>query len=335
MGITQWDKEDQGVFDGCLAVDRAAWQADDPDGPPRSARTLRVMLTGIAGSGGTETWCETDGAEVHGWYRLYLPSRENLDSGSLELVVAPGQRRRGLGTELLRHAAGRAAEQGRSRLLGEPLQASGMAEFAKAVGAQAGVPEGRRFLHVAEIPPGRIAGLRARAASAATGYSVLSWAGAVPDEHLDGAAYVREAMNDAPSEPEDDYVRWDARRVREQLNPRIEAYGNRFYTIAAVHDETGQMAALTDFSVDPEFPEWGFQQMTAVARPHRGHRLGLLVKSAMLEWLATTEPGLRTIFTGNSDSNGHMIAINEQLGYQQVHPGWQAQRLDIAAFLSR
>jgi hypothetical protein len=38
---------------------------------------------------------------------------------------------------------------------------------------------------------------------------------------------------------------------------------------------------------------------------------------------------------GNADSNVHMIAINEQLGYEQVHPGWQAQTLDVAAFLSR
>lgn len=334
MGITQWDNDDQSVFEGCLAVDRAAWQADDPDGPPRSARMLRALLTGVAG-GDTETWCETDGSEVHGWYRLYLPSRENLDVAMLELVVGPGQRRLGLGTELLRHAAGRAAEQGRSRLLGEPLQASGVAEFAKAAGARAGVPEARRFLHVAAIPAGRFAGLRASAASAATGYSVVSWTGVVPAGHLDGVAYVREAMNDAPSEPENDYVRWDARRVREQLNPRIEAYGDRFYTVAAVHDATGQMAALTDLSVGPEFPEWGFQQMTAVARPHRGYRLGLLVKCAMLEWLATAEPGLRTIYTGNADSNEHMIAINDQLGYEQVHPGWQAQTLDVAAFLSR
>jgi hypothetical protein len=107
------------------------------------------------------------------------------------------------------------------------------------------------------------------------------------------------------------------------------------YTVAAVHDETGQLAALTDFSVSPEFPEWGFQQMTAVARPHRGHRLGMLGKAAMLEWLATAEPGMRTIFTGNADSNGHMIAINEQLGYQQVQPGWQAQTLYVAAVLCR
>jgi GNAT superfamily N-acetyltransferase len=334
MHIAQWDEEDQGTFDGCLAVDRAALETDDPQGPPRSARALRAELTGRAG-GVTETWCGTDAGEIRGWYRLYLPIRENLSIGTLYLVVDPGRRRRGLGTELLRHAAARAAAQGRSRLVSEPYQAGAGAEFAKATGARAGIPEARRCLDVTAIPPGRIAGLRASAAAAATGYSLVAWTGPVPEEHLDGVAYVREAFNDAPSEPEDDYVHWDAQRVREQVNARIEEYGNRRHTVAAVHDETGQMAALTDLSVDPEFPEWGFQQMTAVARPHRGHRLGLLVKAAMMERLETAEPGLRTILTGNADVNEHMIAINEQLGFEQVHPGWQVQSIDVAALLRR
>jgi GNAT superfamily N-acetyltransferase len=334
MHIAQWDKDDQGVLDGCLAVSRAAWQADDPEGPPRSARMLRAELTGHAG-GVTETWYGIDTGEVRGWYRLYLPARENLGIGVLDLVVDPGQRRRGLGTELLRHAAGRAAAQGRSRLVSEPYQAGAGAEFAKAVGARAGIPEARRCLDVAAIPPGRIAGLRASATAAATGYSLVSWAGQVPEEYLDGVAYVREAFNDAPSDPEEDFVHWDAQRVREQVNARIEEHGERRHTVAAIHDGTGQMVALTDLSVEPEFPEWGFQQLTAVARPHRGHRLGLLVKAAMLERLAAAEPGLRTILTGNADVNDRMIAINEQLGFEQVQPGWQAQSIDVSALLRR
>ncbi|HEX5292564.1 MAG TPA: hypothetical protein VFX25_27150 [Streptosporangiaceae bacterium] len=32
-------------------------------------------------------------------------------------------------------------------------------------------------------------------------------------------------------------------------------------------------------------------------RPHRGHRLGLLVKVAMHQWLARAEPGIRDVFT--------------------------------------
>ena len=44
--------------------------------------------------------------------------------------------------------------------------------------------------------------------------------------------------------------------------------------------------------MDPEDPGWGYQLMTAVIRAYRGHRLGLLLKIAMMDLLATTEPGL-------------------------------------------
>jgi hypothetical protein len=34
------------------------------------------------------------------------------------------------------------------------------------------------------------------------------------------------------------------------------------------------------------------------------------------QWLARAEPGVRDVFTWNSQTNAHMIAINERLGYQ-------------------
>ncbi len=52
--------------------------------------------------------------------------------------------------------------------------------------------------------------------------------------------------------------------------------------------------------MDPAEPSWGLQELTAVARPHRGHRLGLLVKVAMLELLARREPQLTQVITGNA-----------------------------------
>jgi hypothetical protein len=50
-------------------------------------------------------------------------------------------------------------------------------------------------------------------------------------------------------------------------------------------------------------------------REHRGHRLGLLLKVAMLRWLAEAEPAVRTLDTSNAASNDHMIRVNEILGY--------------------
>ena len=58
----------------------------------------------------------------------------------------------------------------------------------------------------------------------------------------------------------------------------------------ARHDASGELAALSEVIVEPADPGWGHQAITAVTRKHRGHRLGLLVKVAMMDWLATAEP---------------------------------------------
>jgi GNAT superfamily N-acetyltransferase len=95
-----------------------------------------------------ETWYAA-GPGVAGYYRLHLPEKENLDSAFLTLTVHPAHRRQGIGTELLRHAAGRAAARGRSVLAGQTLQATAGDAFAKAAGARAGVTA-PRWLAVAE-----------------------------------------------------------------------------------------------------------------------------------------------------------------------------------------
>ena len=68
--------------------------------------------------------------------------------------------------------------------------------------------------------------------------------------------------------------------------------------------------------MDPDDPGWGFQVFTVVRREHRGHRLGLLLKVAMMELLAQTEPQVRRLITSNTETNEHMIAINTRLGYR-------------------
>ncbi|MBO0805908.1 MAG: GNAT family N-acetyltransferase, partial [Nocardiopsaceae bacterium] len=205
--------------------------------------------------------------------------------------------------------------------------------FAKRAGARPGLVDAVRILDVAAIPPGRIRELRAEAAAKAAGYSLVSWTGLTPVERLEGLARLQEAMNDAPWDYEE--TRWDAERVRERFDGNLERTGATRYTVGAVHDESGELAAFSELAVDPECPEWGRQGDTAVLREHRGRRLGLLVKTAMLEWLAEAEPALRRICTGNAASNTYMIAINERLGFRVHGPGTRHYELPVAAVLER
>jgi GNAT superfamily N-acetyltransferase len=332
MGIVRGDALDRATTQACFEVVCAADEADDPLGPPWSLRRLRGWLEHP--SDPAEMWlCRDEAAgAVQGWYFLIFPKRENRDQAYLHLTVHPAWRRRGTGTALLRHAAARAADNGRSLLRSGTFQESAGAAFAGQAGATPGLVEARRVLVVTAIPAGHVASLRQRAAQAAKGYSLVSWAGRIPDEYVARYAAVENAMADAPHDAGEEPQVLDAARVREYEDIR-ERRGRRTYTLAALHDASGEMAAVTAVEADQDNPEWGYQLLTAVTRPHRGHRLGLLVKSAMLEWLAVAEPALKRIITGNAAVNQYMIAINEQLGYELLSPAEQTHELPVAAVL--
>jgi RimJ/RimL family protein N-acetyltransferase len=108
---------------------------------------------------------------------------------------------------------------------------------------------------------------------------------------------------------------WDGARVRE-TEERIRLQGMRSYVVAARQDATGELSGFTQVETNPAEPARGFQGVTAVLRAHRGHRLGLALKLAMLDLLTASEPQLERLFTSSSAANDHMIAINEALGYR-------------------
>jgi RimJ/RimL family protein N-acetyltransferase len=146
---------------------------------------------------------------------------------------------------------------------------------------------------------------------------------------VDRVCRLYEALADAPHEEAVEPESWDADRLA-QDEQRVVDKGTHRYSIAASHESSGDMAALTQVSIDPDVPECGFQGITAMTRQHRGHRLGLLVKVVMLDWLAEQEPAMRQIVTSNAEVNEHMIAVNEQLG-NRISGSFRARELDVAA----
>jgi GNAT superfamily N-acetyltransferase len=327
------DLADAGMIRACYETHVAAMAADDPFEPPVSLAIFTVRLRAGSFEPPREAWyvpSEADGA-VAAWYQAEFPDPENRDRVWLTLTVHPARRRAGLGTALLRHAAERAAAAGRAIIDGGVREGSGGEAFALLAGATLGQAEVRRVLDVAKIPAGSIARLRESAARAAGGYSLARWTGVTPDDRLDQVASLHNALNDAPMDPGVEATAWTAERVRERINGRIARSPSRRYSLAAVHDASGEMAALTVVSVDPAIPDWGHQLITAVTRPHRGHRLGMLTKAAMMDWLAEAEPAMRRIETWNAASNRYMIAVNEELGYEVWGQPYRSAELPVSS----
>jgi GNAT superfamily N-acetyltransferase len=334
MGIERFGAGDGKRADACYEIYRATREADDPGTPVMPPRVfLGWLQVGFMGDP-RQTWLLEDAAGIGGWYLLELPARDNRHLGLLDLAVRPQRQRHGLGTALLRHAAGRAVAGGRQLLAGLAWAGSPGEAFVQAAGATWGLNEIRRAADTDALPPERLAGLRDAARAASAGYSLISWAGPTPEQHLDQVAVLNRAGFDAPHDPSRQEGAWDAARVQ-ATDQRARVHGVLPYTVMACHDATGEPAGLTMVEVGPDLPEWAFQALTAVAREHRGHRLGLRLKLAMLELLARREPQVKHIMTSNAETNGHMIGINETLGYHVIGKPERSWELPAAQVQAR
>jgi GNAT superfamily N-acetyltransferase len=331
----QYDpKTDEHQLRTCHLMFVAAQPEDDPNVPPPSLGMFRGWLAYGFGGEPPQCWLVTaDSGAPLGCYALWLPERENQRNGFVETLVAVGSRRRGAGKALLAHAARQAELAGRALLMGGARVGAPGAAFASAIGATAGLQDARRILDIGPDLHTRLPDLRAEAEAHAGGYSLRRWRGPTPDDQVDGVCQLYTALADAPHDEAVEPVIWDAPRLR-AAEQRSVVQGTRDYSIAAIHDLTGDMAALTQVTVDPAGePGWAYQQITAVARPHRGHRLGMLLKVAMLRWLAEAEPQIRQIQTFNAVPNEHMIAVNAALGHR-VSDYFQSYEMPVDAALT-
>jgi GNAT superfamily N-acetyltransferase len=331
MRIEPLDLTDEKTVRACYDVMLAAHQVDEAVEPPMSYGLFLLYLRKGWEHTPTEAWVALDDSDVVvGYGRLELPDLENLDRANGGPTVTPAMRRRGIGREMLRWLAARATANGRTVFSSDVPGGSAGEAFAQATGARPELEEVRRIQHLRKIAPGTVATLRASAEAAAAGYSLVTWTGPVPDRYLGPMAEVLNAFADAPHGENVEPEVWDAARVRERTSTAQRAGLLRGYSVAAVHELTGELAAYTEVVVDPEAPQWGFQQLTAVTRAHRGHRLGLLAKTHMLAELAGAEPQLEFISTSNAAANSYMIAVNEMLGYEVVDPCWRFFEIPVA-----
>jgi RimJ/RimL family protein N-acetyltransferase len=254
-----------------------------------------------------------DGPEPVGTAVIDASDYDNLEMAWFTMRVAPGHRRRGHGTALLRALEGLADAVGRPLRGMDGWDSEATRGFAASAGYALKSAEVRRILVVEEAPD--VVPIRDEALRAARDYELIRIDGYAPADLLPGIVDLTAAINDAPT----DDLEWEdevysPERVRAYERAQIES-GFRFRRIVARHRPTGELAGHTVVVVDGENPESADQHDTSVARRHRGHRLGLLLKAEMLLWLADVEPQVARVHTDNAESNRHMIAVNDRLGY--------------------
>lgn len=288
-----------------LAAVHAADPAVEP--APDPAGTARRLLFGEPGSR-QRLWAAADGGRLVAVAALRLPGEPGPGRpGEIDVRVHPGHRRRGLGRRLLAAAAEGLRADGRSSVIAQVFAGTPAVPFLESQGFQRVLTLRGMLLRLADVPPERIARLLA---AAPAGYELVRWRGTVPVEHATALARAKHAMADVA---EFEGVLWDADRVREMAEV-VAKRGDDLYTVAALDGPA--IAGFTEIVVPHDSAGRAAQYDTAVVPEHRGRRIGIWVKAAMLAWLARERPDVREIETDNSGDNVHMIAVNEELGFR-------------------
>lgn len=319
MPFVRIEAHDRAAVDALTDFSNAARSIDDPESPP----AVPAIVAGDLAYGWDLEPDETyfyyaDGGETPvGVLALLMPQRDNRQLVWGSVTVHPEHRRQGHGSVMMNELLRRTTEAGRSIVwVGMASDDPGAKAFVERFGFGYANPDARRRQVLADLDRAALAELFASAEARAGDYRLERLRPPYSDELLAELVDVTAAINDAPMGDltfEDEH--FDLARLRDLETARV-GRGDRIYRVVARHRDTGEVGGHTVVLVHPERPAYGLQGDTAVSRGHRGHRLGLLLKIDMLNWLAEAEPQLAIIDTWNQADNAYMIDVNEAIGYR-------------------
>ncbi|MGH3471636.1 MAG: GNAT family N-acetyltransferase [Nocardioidaceae bacterium] len=246
---------------------------------------------------------------------------DNLESAKLWAWVPPSERRRGVGSAVTEFMVDECRRLGRgilqtsakypaSRRVDHPYR-----RFAEAHGFALANTQIERRLAL-PVQGALLDSLASDAAAQAESYLLRAVVGPIPVELAQGYCDVYNRLStDAPV---GDLVVEQSRRTPETLGDQdseIRAQGRTRVTVLAL-DRAGSVVgftcALVTLPGEPHVDQWA----TIVRSEDRGHRLGLALKVAQVRLVQERFGDKRFITTTNAETNAHMVAVNEALGFE-------------------
>lgn len=334
MEMARLDPHDDAQVEDYFRLWATVHAADRPDDPPPLRESFVATMRQEHSEMALRLHAARDGGRMVGGALLAMPTIDNRHLAQVDVWVHPEQRRRGAGRALMRRLLQDAKENGRTsvmaraigRVPGGPPRGEAGSRYLEAMGFAPALTLTQRRLDLSALDEAAEEALWRECQPHTAGYEIVSWTGLTPDRWAPGVAHLRNRLvSDAPrGELDIDETTMDAQRQHAEDREWLDL-GRHLVGVAAVHQASGEVAALTRVDVRPP-GDHGDLWLTIVAPAHRGHRLGTVVKIEVHRRVRALFPDFGYVLTGNADVNAHMLAINERLGYRAYATATNYQR---------
>ncbi|MFI7659067.1 GNAT family N-acetyltransferase [Micromonospora parva] len=332
--VREWDPRTASSAEiaSLLATLNAVLAADLPQDPPWRETSLREYLAEVMPGERRISWIAQaeptaagETGEVLGQVHVLLLG----DIGVLEVLVHPSVRRTGLGRDLVLRAARRVYQEGFQSIGVEVVGDTPAVGFYESLGFNREYVETRSVLDLTAVDWAELAEM---ATGISAGYQVEFFPGGPPDDLLEAYARAKAEVRDV----DDGELRpssYDPERLRDSLDT-LHRRGMKPYIVLARHEQSGEVAGLTEVVVPAQHPTRADQYDTIVAQDHRGYGIDRAIKARMLLELRSAEPELIEVQTWNAQANEAMLKVNAELGYRPDRD-WCEYSVDVAELVHR
>ncbi|MCX4389314.1 GNAT family N-acetyltransferase [Micromonospora peucetia] len=332
--VREWDPRTASSAEIASLLDtlNAVLAADLPQDPPWREISMREYLAEVMPGERRISWVAQAEKAADGSPGAILGHVHVLllgDIGVLEVLVHPSARRTGLGRSLVLTAARRAYQEGFQSIGVEVVGDTPAIAFYEALGFSKEFVETRSVLDLSGVDWAELAEM---ATGIGAGYHLEFHPGGPPDELIDAYARAKAEVRDV----EDGELRpssYDPQRLRDSLDC-LHRRGMKPYIVLALHEQTGEVAGLTEVVVPAQHPTRADQYDTIVVQDHRGYGIDRAIKARMLMELRSTEAQLAEVQTWNAQANEAMLKVNAELGYRPDRE-WCEYSIDVAELVHR
>lgn len=332
--VREWDPRTASSAEIASLLDtlNAVLAADLPQDPPWRESSLREYLSEVMPGERRLSWVAQTEPDGNGAPGPILGQVQVLllgDIGVLEVLVHPSARRSGLGRDLVRVAARRVYHEGFQSIGVEVVGDTPAVAFYEALGFTREYVETRSVLDLSTVDWAELAEM---ATGIGAGYHLEFCPGGPPDDLIEAYARAKAEVRDV----DDGELRpssYDPERLRDSLDC-LHRRGMKPYIVLALHEQSGEVAGLTEVVVPAQHPTRADQYDTIVVQDHRGYGIDRAIKARMLLELRSAEPELAEVQTWNAQANEAMLKVNAELGYRPDRD-WCEYSVDVADLVHR